>query len=85
MNLLIVIKFCEQFSWALSNFFADVSSKIITLANPALSQPDMLKQKWFLLRRRVYSLFAIYHVWSDLPAELLFRNLQVCNRSGEVG
>jgi hypothetical protein len=56
MNLLIVIKFCEQFSWALSNFFADVSSKIITLANPALSQPDMLKQKWFLLRRRVYSL-----------------------------
>ena len=49
MNLLIVIKFCEQFSWALSNFFADVSSKIITLADLVLSQLDM-KRKWFLLR-----------------------------------
>ena len=49
INLLIVSKFCEQFSWAVSNFVADVSSKIITLANPVLSQPDM-EQKWFLLR-----------------------------------
>ncbi len=33
INLLIV-----------SNFFADISSKIIALADPVLSQPDMKKE-----------------------------------------
>jgi len=33
--------FYEQFLWAVSNFFADVSSKIIALADPVLSQSDM--------------------------------------------
>jgi hypothetical protein len=51
---------CEQFSWAVSNFFADVSSKIITLGDPVLSQPDM-ERKWFLLRPALYSLI------HDLP------------------
>jgi hypothetical protein len=42
-NLLIVSNFfSEQFSWAASNFFADVSSNL-TLADPALSQPDIAR------------------------------------------
>ncbi len=36
--------FNEQFLWAVSNFFADVSSKIIALANPILNQPDMERE-----------------------------------------
>jgi hypothetical protein len=43
---------CEQILWAIlfsEQFFADFSSKIITLADPVLSQPDM-ERKWYLLR-----------------------------------
>ncbi len=51
---------CEQ-------FFADVSSKIIALADPVLSQPDM---EWEMVSPPAGAYipsFTIYHVLPDLP------------------
>ena len=59
--------FSEQFSWAVSNFFADVSSKIIALADPVLSQPDM---EWEMVSPPAGAYipsFTIYHLLPDLP------------------
>jgi hypothetical protein len=67
INLLIVSKFREQFLWAVSNFFADVSSKIIALADPILSQPDMEREMVSPLAGAYITLFTIYHVLPDLP------------------
>jgi hypothetical protein len=50
-----------------SNFFADVSSKIIVLANPVLSQPDMEREMVSPLAGAYIPLFTIYHVLPDLP------------------
>ncbi len=51
----------------MSNFFADVSSKIIALADPVLSQPDM-KREMVSPPAGVYiPSFTIYHVLPDLP------------------
>jgi hypothetical protein len=61
--------FSEQFSWAVSNFFADVSSKIIALADPVLSLPDM---EWEMVSppAGVYSLIHdLPPVLPDLPKE----------------
>jgi hypothetical protein len=49
------------------NFFADVSSKIIALADPVLSQPDM---EWEMVAPPAGAYipsFTIYHVLPDLP------------------
>jgi hypothetical protein len=55
---------CEQ-------FFADVSSKIIALADPILSQPDK-EQEMVLPPAGAYiPSFTIYHVLPDLPALFL--------------
>jgi hypothetical protein len=59
--------FYEQFSWAVDNFFADVSSKIITLADPILSQPDMEREMVSPPAGAYITLFTIYHVLPDLP------------------
>ncbi len=64
-------EFCEQFSWAVSNFFADVSSKIIVLADPVVSQPDM---EWEMVSSPAGAYipsFTIYHLLPDLPEWLL--------------
>jgi hypothetical protein len=49
-----VSKFCDQFNslsfLGCEQFFADASSKIITMADPVLSQPAM-ERKWFVLLR----------------------------------
>jgi hypothetical protein len=58
---------CEQF-FSLSNFFADVSSKIIALTDPVLSQPDM---EWEMISPPAGAYipsFTIYHLLPDLPA-----------------
>jgi hypothetical protein len=50
-----------------SNFFADVSIKIIALADPILSQPDM---EWEMVSPPAgayFTSFTIYHVLPDLP------------------
>ncbi len=52
---------CEQ-------FFADVSSKIIALANPILSQPDMEREMVSPPAGAYIASFTIYHVLPDLPA-----------------
>jgi hypothetical protein len=57
----------EQFLWAVSNFFADVSSKIIALANPVLSQPDMEQEMVSPPTGTYIPSFTIYHVLPDLP------------------
>jgi hypothetical protein len=60
--------FSEQFLWTVSNFFADVSSKIIALADPVLSQPDM---EWEMVSPPAGAYipsFTIYHLLPDLPA-----------------
>jgi hypothetical protein len=50
-----------------SNFFADVSSKIIALANPVLSQPDMKREMVSPPDGAYIPSFTIYHVLPDLP------------------
>jgi hypothetical protein len=59
--------FFEQFLWAVSNFFADVSSKIIALANPVLSQPDMEREMVSPPAGAYIPSFTIYDVLPDLP------------------
>jgi hypothetical protein len=60
--------FYEQFLWA-SNFFADVSSKIIALADPILSQPDMEGEMVSPPAGAYIPSFTLYHVLPDLPVE----------------
>ena len=50
----------------MSNFFADVSSKIIALANPVLSQPDMEREMVSPPAGADIPSFTIYHVLPDL-------------------
>jgi hypothetical protein len=50
-----------------SNFFADVSSKIIALANPVLSQPDMKREMISPPAGAYIPSFTIYHVLPDHP------------------
>jgi hypothetical protein len=50
-----------------SNFFADVSSKIIALADPILSQPDMEREMVLPPAGAYITSFTIYHVLPDLP------------------
>jgi hypothetical protein len=59
--------FYEQFSWAVSNLFADVSSKIIALADPVLSQPDMKREMVSPPAGAYIPSFTICHVLPDLP------------------
>ena len=59
--------FYEQFLWAVSNFFADVSSKIIALADPILSQPDMEREMVYPPAGAYIPSFMIYNVLPDLP------------------
>jgi hypothetical protein len=63
--------FCEQFLWAVSNFFAVLSSKIIALADPVLSQPDM---EWEMVSPPAGACayipsFTMCHVLQDLPGD----------------
>ncbi len=52
----------------MSSFFADVSSKIIVLADPILSQPDMEREMVSLPAGAYIPSFTIYHVLlPDLP------------------
>jgi hypothetical protein len=53
--------------FSISNFFADVSSKIIALANPGLSQPDMEQEMFLPLSCAYIPSFTICHVLPDLP------------------
>jgi hypothetical protein len=69
-----VSKFCEQFILSAifvgcEHFFADVSSKIIALADPVLSQPDMEREMVSPRTGAYIPSFTIYHVLPDL-AEL---------------
>jgi hypothetical protein len=48
-------------------FFADVSSKIITLADPVLSHPDMKLEMVSPPAGAYIPSFTIYHVLPDLP------------------
>jgi hypothetical protein len=50
-----------------SNFFADVSSKIIALADPVLSQPDMEREMVSPPAGAYIPSFTICHVLPDLP------------------
>jgi hypothetical protein len=52
-----------------SNFFADVSSKIIALADPILSQPDMEGEMVLPPAGAYIPSFTLYHVLPDLPVE----------------
>jgi hypothetical protein len=61
------IFFSEQFLWDVSNFFADVSRKIIALANPVLSQADMKREMVSPPAGAYIPSFTIYHVLPDLP------------------
>jgi hypothetical protein len=54
---------CEQ-------FFADVSSKIIALANPVLSQPDIELKMVSPPAGAYIPSFTICHVLPDLPGKL---------------
>ncbi len=67
-QILWAIFFYEQFSWALSNFFADVSSKIIALADPVLSQPDIEREMVSPPAGAYIPSFTICHVLPDLSA-----------------
>jgi hypothetical protein len=63
-----VSKFREQI-FSLSNFFADVSSKIIALANPVLSHSDM---EWEMVSPPAGAYipsFTIYQLLPDLPIQ----------------
>ena len=51
----------------LSKFFADVSSKIIALADPVLSQPDMKREVVSPPAGVYIPSFTIYNVLPDLP------------------
>jgi hypothetical protein len=51
-------------------FFADVSSKIIALADPFLSQPDMEREMVSPPAGAYITSFTIYHVLPDLPVAL---------------
>ncbi len=51
----------------MSNFFADVSSKIIALADPILSQQDMERDMVLPPAGANITSFTIYHVLPDLP------------------
>jgi hypothetical protein len=51
-----------------SNFFADVSSNIIALADPILSQLDMEREMVLPPAGAYFPSFTIYHVLPDLPA-----------------
>ncbi len=53
---------CEQ-------FFADVSRKIIALADPVLSQADMKREMVSPPAGAYIRSFTIYHVLPDLPVE----------------
>jgi hypothetical protein len=55
---------CEQ-------FFADVSSKIIALADPVLSQPDMKREMVAPPAGAYIPSFTIYHVLPDLPVPFM--------------
>jgi hypothetical protein len=59
--------FYEQFSWAVSNFFEDASSKIIALADPILSQPDMEGEMVLPPAGAYIPSFTLDHVLPDLP------------------
>ncbi len=64
------IFFSQQFLWAVSNFLADISSKIIALADPVLSQPDM---EWEIVSPQTGAYipsFTIYHVLPDLSVDI---------------
>ena len=65
------IFFYEQFSWAVSIFFADVSSKTIALADPVLSQPDMEQEMVSPPAGAYVPSFTICHVLPDLPVKVL--------------
>ncbi len=54
----------------MSNFLADVSSKIIALADPVLSQPDMEREMVSSRTGAYIPSFTIYHVLPDLPGNL---------------
>jgi hypothetical protein len=51
----------------MSNFFADVSSKVIALADPVLSQPDMEREMVSHRTGASIPSFTIYYVLPDLP------------------
>jgi hypothetical protein len=53
-----------------SNFFADVSSKIIALADPVLSQPDIEREMVSPPAGAYIPSFTICHVLPDLPGTL---------------
>ena len=57
----------------MSNLFADVSSTIIALADPSLSQPDMEREMVSPPAGAYITSFTIYHVLPDLPA------VELCN------
>jgi hypothetical protein len=63
---------CEQILGAIfvgcEQFFADVSSKTIALANPILSQPDMEREMVLRPAGAYIPSFTIYHVLPDLPS-----------------
>jgi hypothetical protein len=59
--------FSEQFSWAVTNFFADVSSKTIALADPVLRQPDMEGEMVSPPVGAYIPSFMSCHVLPDLP------------------
>jgi hypothetical protein len=55
------------------NFFAEVSSKIIALADPILSQPDMEREMVSPPAGAYIPSFTIYHVLPDLPGTVSTR------------
>jgi hypothetical protein len=52
-----------------SNFFADVSIKIMALVDPILSQPDMEWEMVLPPAGAYFTSFTIYHVLPDLPEQ----------------
>jgi hypothetical protein len=69
INLLIV-----------SNFFADVSRKIVALADPVLSQADMKQEMVSPPAGAYIPSFTIYHVLPDLPAQTHPEPTPYCSR-----
>ena len=63
----------EQF-FSMSNFFEDVSSKIIALADPILSQSDMEGEMVSPPAGAYIPSFTLYHVLPDLPGAFRFLN-----------
>jgi hypothetical protein len=53
----------------MSNFFADISSKIIALADPVLSQPGMEREMVSPPAGVYLPSFTICHVLPDLPGQ----------------